>query len=75
MNDNERQWRNSLKLHAKPIWKKPVDGIEATDVLTCLKPIWYEMPTTAERVRNRIELILDAARANSELVPENWTVS
>lgn len=61
--DSERQWRNSLMLHAKPIWKKPVDTITPADVLTCLKPIWYEIPTTAERVRNRIELILDAARA------------
>lgn len=61
--DSEKQWRNSLKLHARPIWKRPVDAITPADVLACLKPIWYEIPTTAERVRNRIELILDAARA------------
>lgn len=61
--DHERQWRGSLKRHAKDIWDTPIKEVNSSDVLNCLKPIWYEIPTTAKRVLSRLELIFDAARA------------
>ena len=41
----------------------PVDTIEADDVLKVLQPIWTEHRTAADRVRNRIEKVLDRATA------------
>lgn len=41
-----------------------VELVDTTSVRMVLDPIWFEIPETASRVRNRIELILDAARAN-----------
>ncbi len=57
------QWRSTLKLHARSISLKRVDTITTTDVLGVLQPIWNTLPETAQRVRGRIEKILDAAIA------------
>lgn len=58
-----QQWENTLKVHAYPvIGNKPVASIETADILEVLKSIWTKTPETASRVRNRIELILDAAK-------------
>jgi len=40
-----------------------LDEITTDDILKELRPIWSTKPETASRVRGRIELILDAARA------------
>ena len=56
-----RQWEATLA--ATALGPMPVASIGVTDVLAILKPIWQEKPVTANRVRNRIELILDAAKA------------
>jgi len=61
--DHERQWRGSLKRHAKVIWGTPINEVNSSDILNCLKPVWYEIPTTAKRVLGRLELIFDAAKA------------
>lgn len=58
-------WTKTLTKHATPIWNMPISKIEVSDVLNCLNPIWTSIPTTAERVRNRIEIILDAAAVDS----------
>lgn len=59
-----QQWENTLAQYAFPkIGDKPVGEIVTEDVLGVLKPIWRDKPETANRVRNRIELVLDAARA------------
>jgi hypothetical protein len=41
-----------------------VELIDTAAVRTVLDPIWLKIPETASRVRNRIELILDAAKAS-----------
>lgn len=57
------QWQMSLRKYAKPLAAKSVDTINTNDVLECLKPHWKARPETASRLRNRIELVLDAATA------------
>lgn len=73
--DHERQWRGSLKRHANIIWNQPINDVTSADILRCLKPIWYEIPTTAKRVLGRMELIFDAARAEGHVEgtnPATW---
>jgi integrase len=57
------QWKMTLRVYAKPLWDKPVADVSTPDVLAVLKPHWTERPETASRLRNRIELVLDAATA------------
>lgn len=57
------QWRMTLSVYAKPLWGLPVADIETADVLAVLTPHWTARPETASRLRNRIELVLDAASA------------
>jgi integrase len=56
------QWRNTLETYAYPyIGDLAVTDIDSEHVLTVLKPIWLEKTETANRVRNRIEAVLDYA--------------
>jgi integrase len=57
------QWISSLRHYCGPIRNIPVDRIDTQAVLGCLKPIWTKKPETASRVRGRIEIVLNAARA------------
>ena len=58
------QWTNTLRTYAFPvIGNLPPNEITTEHVLKVLKPIWTKIPETASRVRNRIELVLDAAKA------------
>ncbi|MFD1690627.1 tyrosine-type recombinase/integrase [Azotobacter chroococcum] len=45
--------------------------VDTDQVLDVLAPIWSTTPVTATRVRNRIELILDAAKARQLRTGEN----
>jgi integrase len=59
---NAPQWRNSLARHASPTLGQVVIAEVTKDlVMQVLKKIWYEKPETANRVRSRIEQILDYA--------------
>ena len=59
-----QQWGNTLEQYAYPvIGDKPVAEVSTADVLTILRPIWQSKAETASRVRNRIELVIDAGRA------------
>lgn len=59
-----QQWANTLAQYVYPKFgDMPVGEVSTEDVLGALKPIWTDKPETASRVRNRIELVLDAARA------------
>ncbi|MHC8412548.1 tyrosine-type recombinase/integrase [Pseudomonas sp. Hz4] len=67
-----QQWENTLKAYAYPtIGQKSVKEISTNDVLEILKPIWNSKRETASRVRNRIELVLDAAKARGFRTGEN----
>jgi integrase len=65
---HETQWRNqvhrqqfmqSLRTHAFPVLGvMPVSAVDTAAVLAVLEPIWLVKPTTAARVRARIEAVL-----------------
>lgn len=67
-----QQWENTLKTYASPVIGKLAPGdVTTAHVLEVLKPIWTEKTETASRVRNRIELVLDAAKARGLREGEN----
>jgi integrase len=56
------QWRSTLLLHVYPaLGNSDVKAIQTTDVRRVLDKIWATTPVTAQRVRQRIETILDWA--------------
>ena len=50
---------------------RPVAAITTEDVLAVLRPIWTTKPETAQRLRGRIERVLDAARAQGWRTGDN----
>jgi len=50
---------------------KPVAEIGVEDVLGVLKPLWATKPVTAARTRDRMERVLDAAKAKGHRTGEN----
>ncbi len=65
------QWRTTLTGYASPIWLKPVAEVDTADVLKILSPIWSIKPETASRLRGRIEVVLDAAKAQALRAGDN----
>ena len=72
-NDKHRQqWRNTLATYAYPvIGDLPVADINTAHILQIVEPIWRDKPETANRLRGRIETILDAAKARGYRDGEN----
>jgi integrase len=71
------QWRSTLLTYAYPIiGTLPVDAVEDVHVLKIIQPIWTTKTETANRVRGRIEKVLDRAKAlklRSGENPARWT--
>jgi integrase len=65
------QWKMTLTKYAAPIRARPVDEITTKEVLDVLQPLWKRTPETAERLRGRIENVLDAAKARGHRAGEN----
>jgi len=58
------QWTSTLESYVFPkIGVVQVAKIETADVISTLTPIWSEKPETANRVRQRIEAVIDYASA------------
>jgi integrase len=56
------QWGRTLEMYAYPlIGEKSVTDITTADILSVLQPIWTKKGETAARLRNRIEMVLNAA--------------
>ncbi|MGI4950965.1 MAG: tyrosine-type recombinase/integrase [Janthinobacterium lividum] len=65
-------WTSSLRRHAYPrIGDKAVGEVGTDDVVALLRPIWETTTETADRVRSRIERILDYARSQGWREGEN----
>jgi len=65
-------WASTLKTYAMPVLGGlPVDAVETEHVLKVLEPIWTRKTETATRVRQRIEAVLDWARARRYRLGEN----
>ena len=61
--ETERAWRRSFALHAAALRDVPVNTLTTEDILSVLRPIWIDKAETAGKVRERVERVLDAARA------------
>lgn len=64
-------WEMTLREYAKPLRAKPVDEITVEDILSVLKHHWERRPETADRLRGRIERVLNAAKAAGHRTGEN----
>ncbi|WP_165498111.1 tyrosine-type recombinase/integrase [Siculibacillus lacustris] len=67
--DNAAFGRRTAALAA--LRAKPVDGVTTDDVVAVLRPIWTVTPETASRTRQRIEIVLDAAKARGLRTGDN----
>jgi integrase len=66
------QWRQSIADYAFPfLGALPVASVDTALVLRVIEPIWSTKTATASRVRNRVELILDWAKARGYRDGEN----
>lgn len=66
------QWINTLTTYAYPfLGKVPVNLLTTEAVYEALKPIWQEKTETATRVRQRIEMVWDWAKARGYCSGEN----
>lgn len=62
---HRQQWLNTLSEYAFPVLGDlTIDRIESADVLKVLSPIWLEKSETARRVKQRIKVVFDWARAS-----------
>ncbi|BCH12108.1 integrase [Mesorhizobium sp. 131-3-5] len=69
---HKAQWEMTLgDAYCKTIQAKPVSEVSTTDVLAILKPVWQAKPETAQRLRGRIERVLDFAKASGHRSGEN----
>lgn len=67
-----QQWENTLKTYAYPvIGATPVPDVTKDDVVKVLAPIWMTKKETAARLRGRIEVIMDAAKAKDIRTGDN----
>lgn len=67
-----QQWQSTLATYVYPvIGDVPVGEVTTQQVLEILEPIWKSKPETANRIRGRIETILDAAKARGYRTGEN----
>jgi integrase len=69
---HREQWRTTLARYAFPvIGETSVATVNTDDILRVLTPIWHTTPETARRLRGRIEMVLDAAKARGLRQGEN----
>lgn len=61
---HKAQWEMTLREYAKPLHDMPVAKIVMGDVKDCLMPHWQERPETADRLRSRIQAVIDYAIAH-----------
>ena len=57
--------------YCKSIRDLPISAIDTTLVLRIIEPIWATKTETANRIRGRIEQVIDAAKAKGEFKGEN----
>lgn len=70
-------WELSLLKHAAALGKLPVDQIQTADVMRVLQPLWTEKAESAGKLRERLERVLDHARATGHIAgpwdnPARW---
>jgi integrase len=58
------QWEMTLREYAKPLHDLPVADIALGDIKACILAHWQERPETADRLRGRIQAVIDYAIAH-----------
>lgn len=59
-NDKHRaQWEMTLREYAAPLHPLPIADVVIGDVKECLAPHWQDRPETADRLRSRIQAVID----------------
>ena len=66
-----RAFRRSLEVHAGALMDRQCSDITRADVLDVLRPIWNDKPATAQRVRQRVKLIMSNVMAYDESILSN----
>lgn len=66
-----KNWLSSLTIHAKSLASKTVGEITADHVEQVMRPLWSKQPDLALRVRERIEAVLNWAKAKEYREGEN----
>jgi integrase len=67
----EAGWRNALTKHAAAIRHMPIADVDVSHILDVLRPVWGIKQETAEKLRERIECVLDAARVEGLRTGDN----
>jgi integrase len=66
------QWPATIKAYASPMFGAlPVQAVDTSLVMKAIEPIWARKPETANRLRGRIESVLDWAKARGFRAGEN----
>ena len=65
------QWEMTMREYAAPIRGKRVDEITSADIVGILEPIWLTKHDTATKVRQRIEAVLNSAKAMGFVAGDN----
>lgn len=68
---HKASWVSSLGSPCAAIRGLPVDEIDTEKVLAVLRPLWTVTPETAQRLRGRIEMVLNAAKAQGLRTGDN----
>ncbi|HEX3402566.1 MAG TPA: Arm DNA-binding domain-containing protein, partial [Acetobacteraceae bacterium] len=55
------QWLTALDQHAKPIMTMAVASVDTAAVMRCIRPMWGTKTITADRIRSRVEVVLNYA--------------
>lgn len=72
----EKEWRLHLLEHAAKLGKVAIDAVNTELVEDVLRPIWEKRPATGQRVRGKIEAVLDyaaAKRLRTGQNPARWS--
>ena len=68
------QWIASLEADVFPtIGKRRIDAIASSDVLSVLSPVWTAKPETARRLKQRMRVVFDWAKASGLRAGDNPT--
>lgn len=71
-NDKHRkQWLSTIRTYAADLYPLPIAEIATADILEVLNPIWLGKGETAGRVRQRLERIFNAAKAEGHRDGDN----
>jgi integrase len=67
----EKEWRVHLLEHAAKIGRVAIDAVTTEIIEATLLPIWKSKPATGQRVRGKIEAVLDYALAKKLRTGDN----